>query len=137
MGIYDELNRNPTRRDLVSFGLIVAAGMAAFAGWFHLHARPGRALVCLAVGGAVLVLSWIPPVGRRLYVLWMALGMTIGFFTAPIVMLAVYVLVVVPVGLWFKLVRRDVMRRKLDRQATSYWEDYPRSKDPASYVRQF
>jgi hypothetical protein len=137
MGLYDDLNRNPTRRDLVSFGVIVAAGMATIAGLLHHYGHEERALVCLAVGGAVLVLSWVPPIGRRLYVLWMGLGMTIGFFTAPVVMLVVYFVVVVPVGLWFKLVRRDAMRRRLDPQATSYWEDYPRSKEPASYVRQF
>jgi len=138
MRIYEELNRNPSPRDLANFGLVFAGGMAALAAVqrFYLEAR-GWALVFLALGAAVLILARVPRVGRLLYVAWMGLGLTIGFFTAPTVMLVVYVVVIVPVGLYFKATRRDVMRRRLDPGAKSYWEDYPGSLDPASYIRQF
>lgn len=137
MSPYADLNRNPSRRDLVIFGLIFAAGMGALGGWAQLHGQPERALVYFAVGGAVFLLSWIPPIGRVLYILWMGLGLTVGIFTVPIVMFALYVVAIVPLGLWFRLRGRDTMRRRLDPGAASYWEDYPRSDDPATYVRQF
>jgi len=137
MSIYAELNTNPKRKDLLSFGLIFAAGMGAFGAWFQIHGRPERALYLFAVGGAVFLLSLIPPVGRLLYILWMGFGLTVGFFTVPIIMFVLYALTVVPLGLWFRLRRRDTMRRMLDPAAKSYWEDYPGSDDPASYVRQF
>jgi hypothetical protein len=137
MRIYAELNTDPTRRDLLSFGLVFAAGMGAFGGWFALHGKLDRGLWLFAVGAAVFLLSLIRPVGRILYILWMGLGLTIGFFTVPVVMFVLYALTVVPLGLWFRLRRRDVLRRKLDPAAKSYWEDYPSSEDPASYVRQF
>ena len=137
MSIYAELNKNPTRKDLLSFGLIVLAGLSAFGAWFHTHGRPERALYFFAAGGAVFLLSFIPPVGRLLYILWMGLGLTLGFFTAPVIMFVVYTVVIVPVGLWFKVTRRDVLRRSLDPSAKSYWEDYPGDSDPASYIRQF
>jgi hypothetical protein len=137
MSIYAELNTHPSRKDLLSFGLVFAAGMGAFGAWFQTHGRPERALVFFVVGGAVFLLSLIPPVGRLLYILWMGFGLTVGFFTVPIIMFALYALAVVPLGLWFRLRRRDTMRRKLDPSAKSYWEDYPGSEDPESYVRQF
>jgi 4-amino-4-deoxy-L-arabinose transferase-like glycosyltransferase len=138
MNIYAELDTNPSRRDLLSFGLIVAAGMGAAGAYYQLHLhRPGPALVFFAVGGAVFLLSWIPPIGRLLYILWMGFGLTLGFFTAPVLMFVVYAAVVVPMGLWFKLTKRDVMRRRLDPGAPSYWEDYPGPLDPASYIRQY
>jgi hypothetical protein len=136
--MFAELNKNPTRKDLLSFGLIVAAGMAAVGAYFFLRLhRPETAFTLWGVGAAVFLLSLIPPVGRVLYILWMGLGLFIGFFTAPVIMFVLYALVIVPVGLWFKVTRRDVMRRRLDRSAASYWEDYPGSDDPASYIRQF
>jgi hypothetical protein len=137
MSIYKELNRNPTRRDLVTFGLIVAAGSGAIGAYMELHGRPERAIGCFAAGAAVFLLSLIPPVGRVLYILWMGFGLTLGFFTAPIVLFVVYVVVIVPVGLWFRFTRRDAMRRQLDPKEVSYWEDYPQSRDPAGYLRQF
>jgi hypothetical protein len=138
MSIYKELNRSPSRRDILSFALIFAGGMGALGALnqFYMH-RPETALVLFALAGAVFVLSLIPPVGRILYILWMGLGLTIGFFTAPVIMFIVYAVVIVPVGLWFKVTRRDLMRRRLDPEAKSYWEDYPGSDDPASYIRQY
>lgn len=137
MRLYAELNTRPSRRDLLSFGLIFAAGMGAFGGWSFFHGHPERAQIFLAAGAAVFLLSLIPPVGRVLYILWMGLGLTIGFFTVPVIMFALYAVAIVPLGLWFRLRRRDVMRRQLDPAAESYWEDYPSAADPASYVRQF
>ena len=139
MSIHAELHKfeNASRKDLLIFGLVFAGGMGAFGAWSHFHGHPERALVLFAVGSAVFLLSLIPPVGRRLYVLWMGLGLVLGLFTVPVVMFALYALTIVPLGLWFRLRRRDTMRRRLDPGAKSYWEDYPRSDDPASYVRQF
>ncbi len=138
MNLFAELNTKPTRKDLVSFGLIVAAGLGLFGAYAMFRAgKPETAYVLWAIGGAVLLLAQIPPVGRLLYILWMGFGLVIGFFTAPVIMLVLYTLVIVPVGLWFKVTRRDTMRRKLDPAAKSYWEDYPGSDDPGSYVRQF
>ena len=138
MSIYKELNKNPTRKDLLSFGLIFAGGMGAIGALNLLRwDKPSTAMVFFALAGAVFLLSLIPPVGRLLYILWMGLGLTIGFFTAPVIMLVVYVIVIIPVGLWFKVTRRDTMRRQLDPSAKSYWEDYPGSDDPASYIRQY
>jgi hypothetical protein len=138
MSIYKEINRNPSRRELFSFGAIFLGGMGAvgLVNHFYLH-KPDVALVLWIIGAAVFVLANVPGLGRLLYILWMGLGLTIGFFTAPVIMLVVYVLVIVPVGLVFKLTKRDTMRRGLDPKASSYWEDYPGSDDPASYIRQF
>ncbi|MFT3764005.1 MAG: SxtJ family membrane protein [Minicystis sp.] len=144
MSIYKELNKNPTKRDLLEFGLIFGVGMGIIGALNHFAVQvlffkgnPSAALPFWIAGAAIFVLALIPPIGRLLYILWMALGLTIGFFTAPIVMFVVYVIAIVPLGFIFKLMRRDTMRRELDPNAKSYWEEYPKTDDPASYVRQF
>ena len=138
MGIYSDINTNPSRRDRANFGLVTGLGFGALAAWldFASH-RPGLALVLVVCGVSVFVLARVPAVGRLLYIAWMGLGLTLGWITAPILMFVVYALVVVPVGAYFKLRGRDAMQRRVRREATSYWEDYPRSDDPASYIRQF
>ncbi|HEX2660452.1 MAG TPA: SxtJ family membrane protein [Polyangia bacterium] len=138
MDLYKDINRNPSRRSLLSFGLVVMAGFAAMAALanFKSH-KPDLALVLAVVGVAVLFLSFVPGLGRLLYVGWMGLGLTIGFVTSPIIMGVIYLLVIVPVALVFKIGQRDLMRRKLDRTVGSYWEDYPRTDDPGTYVRQY
>ena len=46
-------------------------------------------------------------------------------------------MLITPVGLVFKLIQRDTMKRKLDREAASYWEEYRETEDLATYVKQF
>jgi hypothetical protein len=138
MSAYREINRNPSRRDLLGFGLILLGGLGALAALCHFRAhKPTLALALGAAGAATFILSFVPPVGRRLYVAWMALGVTIGLFTSPVIMGLVYLIVMVPVAVILRIRGRDALRRKLDRGATSYWEDYPASDDPGRYVRQF
>jgi hypothetical protein len=138
MSIYKDLNRRPTRRDLLELGVVFLAGTGVLGAlsWFWLD-RPGAALGLWAAGGVVFALSLVPKVGRLLYVAWMGLGLTLGLVTSPIVLLAVYLIAMVPAGIVFKLIRRDAMRRRIDPAATSYWEAYPKTNGPESYIRQF
>lgn len=138
MSIFKEINKNPTKRELFSFGAIFLGGMAlagAYQRFYRGHAEVAQTL--WIIGAAVFVLALVPGLGRLLYILWMGLGLCMGFVMAPVIMFVLYAVVMVPVGLFFKLTRRDSMRRSLDPKAGSYWEEYPRSDDPASYIRQF
>jgi multisubunit Na+/H+ antiporter MnhG subunit len=85
----------------------------------------------------VFVLSFIRPIARLLYILWMGIGITMGLITQPIILVVIFLLLITPVGLIFKLIQRDTMKRKLDKSATSYWEEYKETDDPATYVKQF
>ena len=136
--IYDEINKNPSPKELAKFGAIVLAGLGiiglVYNFYFH---KESIAHGLWIAGGVVFVLSRIPPIGRILYVLWMGLGITMGLITSPIILVVVFLLLITPVGLFFKLVGRDAMKRKLDRGASSYWEEYKENEDPATYVKQF
>ena len=139
MSLYAEIDLHPSRAELFKFGLtfLVGTGLIGLACRFALD-RPDVALRLWIAGPLVLALSLVPRVGRLLYVLWMGLGLTIGAVTSPILLFVVYVLLVVPVGIVFKLRRRDAMKRALDARAETYWEEYPPGDDdPRRYVRQF
>lgn len=136
--IYDEIDRNPSPKELLKFGAAFLGGMGVIGllYYFVLHKQP-LALGLWVAGVVVFVLSFIPPVGRVLYILWMGLGVTLGLVTSPIILALVFLLLITPVGLVFKLIRRDTMKRKMDRGAASYWEEYKETDDPATYVKQF
>jgi hypothetical protein len=138
MSIFKELNKNPTRRDLVEFGLIILAATGIIGALCHYRwDRPALGTNLWIAGAVVFVLSLVPPVGRLLYIAWMTFGLLVGLVTSPVIMFIVYCLVILPVGLVFKLTKRDTMKRGLDPAAQSYWEDYPGTDDPGHYTRQF
>src|SRR5262245_11356392 len=120
MRIYQELDRNPTRRTLLEFGLIFFAGtgLIGAVNRFYLD-NPNAALGFWIAGTVVFLLSQIPQAGRLLYMGWMMLGLTIGFVTTPIIMSVLYLVAIVPFGIVLRLLRRDTMRRKLEPAARS------------------
>ena len=136
--IYAEINKNPSAKELIKFGATFLVGMALIGAlqFFGFHHEPLARGLWIA-GGVVFLLSFIKPVARILYILWMALGITMGLVTQPLILVIVFLLLITPVGLVFKLIQRDTMKRKLDKGATSYWEEYKETDDPATYVKQF
>ena len=53
--------------------------------------------------------------------LWFKFGLLIGSIVAPIVMSLVYFVTVVPTGLFMRLLGKDLLKQKLDKNAKSYW----------------
>ena len=103
MKLFSEVDLHPSRRDLLKFGLVVLTCSCAAGAWTFErgHTRTG---VSLAVfGAAMFVAALLPVVGRFAYIGWMTLGVALGRVTSPIVLLVVYALLVVPLGLAFRL----------------------------------
>ena len=67
--------------------------------------------------------------------LWFKFGLLIGSIVAPIVMTLVYFVTVVPTGLIMRLLGKDLLKQKLDKNAKSYW--VKRSEPMGSMKNQF
>lgn len=53
--------------------------------------------------------------------LWFKLGLVLGAIVAPVVMALVYFTTVVPIGLLMRLIGKDMLLLKIDKNAKSYW----------------
>ena len=67
--------------------------------------------------------------------LWFKFGLLIGSIVAPIVMAFVYFVTVLPIGLIMRLLGKDLLKQKLDKNAKSYW--VKRSEPIGSMKNQF
>ena len=67
--------------------------------------------------------------------LWFKFGMLIGSIMAPIVMALVYFFTVLPTGLIMRLLGKDLLKQKLNKDAKSYWIE--RSQPMGSMKNQF
>lgn len=75
-----------------------------------------------AVATLLLLLGYAAP--KLLYWpnrIWFKFGMLLGSIIAPIVMTLVYVLTVVPTGLIMRLLGKDLLSHKFDKNAETYW----------------
>ncbi len=134
-----ELNWSPDNKTLKQFaliGLVGFPGVGAVAYW--VWQTPTLAVAFAGLGAAVWLLSVIhTPSVRYVYVAMSVASYPIGFVVSHVVLAAVYYLLFTPMGLIFKLIGRDALERRFDRQSESYWQPYPTANSPDRYFKQF
>ncbi len=130
-----EVNWKPTNRQLRQFAVICMFALP-FLGW--LWNGSARTVGLLAVLGIILaVLGAVVPVFVKPVFLALTLVATpIGLAIGELSMLLIYYGLFVPIGLAFRLVRRDALQMKFDRDTCSYWQPVEKPKGVASYYRQ-
>ena len=67
--------------------------------------------------------------------LWFKFGLFLGSIVAPIIMAFVYFVTVLPTGLIMRLLGKDLLKQKLDKNAKSYWIE--RSEPVGTMKNQF
>jgi len=144
-----QINWNPDRRILRQFGFIALGVFGALAAlvWFrhsffgiHLSESAMRTTTGILTGIGVLsglCAAVAPQAVKPLYVGLTAIGLPIGWAVSHLLLAILFYLVLTPVGLFFRLIGRDSLRRRFQPAATSYWERRPPTPDPKRYFRQF
>jgi len=116
--VIPELDRKGLREFGLVTGAIVAGLFGVFFPWVLERAFPLWPWVILFVLGGWAVVA--PTSLRPVYRGWMYVGLLISKVTTPIVMGLIFLLVIVPVGLARRALKRDSLQRTLDRSALSY-----------------
>lgn len=94
----------------------------------------------LFTAGAVIlvVLIFTPTVLVPLYKLMLLISRAIGFVTTPIMLGLVFYLVFAPVGILFRLARKDILDRRFNVSSDSYWKPKEMPQDDLNrYERQY
>jgi len=131
-----EINWNPTDRQLRQFGVIWLIALP-FIGLLWGASLPVL-LVLATIGVGISVLSQaLPRTLKPIFLAMTVVATPIGIVLGEAALLLTYFGVLFPIGLVFRLVRRDALRLKRDSTATTYWEAKEPPRNVASYYRQF
>ncbi|UCF38924.1 MAG: hypothetical protein JSU96_08835 [Acidobacteriota bacterium] len=140
-----KIDWNPGKKALRQFGLTMLIGLGVVGvllawkwGSFSGQASWTGPFVLWGIGVAMglfalLAADWLKPA----YLLWMGLAFPIGWLMSHLFLLLVYFGIFTPVALFFRLVGRDVLRRRKRNRNDSYW--IARRSQPVArrYFRQF
>ncbi len=130
-----EINWNPTNRQLRQFGVISLCALP-FLGWLW---GGGLQLVAvLAVLGLVLALvaAAAPQAMKPVYLALTIAAIPIGMVIGELAMLMIFFGIFFPVGLIFRLLKRDALQLKIDHRASTYWQSKKKADGIRSYYRQ-
>jgi len=135
-----EVNWKPEPKDLRSFGRIALIASCLVAGLLYILKDLAIQWVFIIIAFGLLVfLSSLVSLGvtRLIYLVLTAITLPIGLVVSFIVLAVFYYLIITPVGLVFRLIGRDSMKRKFDSAAHSYWVAHRPSKSLERYFHQF
>ena len=66
----------------------------------------------------------------------MTLALVLGYFTSSLILCILYYCVLTPIGLIMRLFGKDLLDRRWDKEASSYWiKKQPRSLDKEQYKK--
>ncbi len=129
-----EINWKPTDRQLRQFGGIAVVALPMLA----LIWRASTPVIgtMAGIGAVVGVVSFLfPKAVKPLFIGLSVAAIPIGIVMAEVILFSVYLFVFVPMGIVFRLMRRDAL--KLQKSETdSYWQKKCQPRNAASYFRQ-
>lgn len=134
-----EINKNPSQKELAWFGLMFLAFFGLIGGfvWWRLQAQTAAYTLWGVAAAVVAVYYAVPSLRRPIYLGWLYAAFPIGWVISHVVMGVIYFLVITPFALVFKLIGRDALEQKIDKNAKSYWVEHRTGGDPQRYFKQF
>ena len=131
------INRDPSAKDLLWFGVLLAIFIGVVGALVRVEAPEAARVVWSAGGALVVVYALMPPLRRWVYLGWMYAAFPIGWTVSHVLLAAIYFLVFTPIGLLLRLGRGDPLERRFDRSAATYWAEHRPGADVRRYFRQF
>lgn len=116
------VSESPNKKELRQFGFIFAAGLVLFFGliipWLAEIPWPRWPWIG---SGVFVVLALVYPLALKpLNWLWLKIGHALGWINTRIILGLVFFVIILPIGLLMRMLRKDPMARKRDASASSY-----------------
>ena len=129
------MNRSPSRKEIRTFGLTLLIGFGVIALLFLFRGRVHRATWAGGMGTFIFVLSALfPTLAKPFYWTWMGLSAVLGWVTSRVIMTVIFLVILTPLGLFFRIMGRDPLRlKKSSFPKESFWQPHPERFDKSSY----
>ncbi|MFX0197132.1 MAG: SxtJ family membrane protein [Candidatus Hodarchaeota archaeon] len=126
------------RRELRKFGITVGIVLGLLGGLFFWRGRDYYSYFLILSAALILLGLTIPILLKPVYKMWMTLAMLMGWVMTRVILSILFYLVITPIGLLAKLLGKNFLELKFNRNADSYWIPKGKVKSERScYERQF
>lgn len=131
-----QIEWKPSDRQLRQFGLACCAAMML--GTWVATRDAGATGMAAGAGVGVALTGWISPQSLRVPFLGLSLAaFPMGLFVSELLLLAIWWLVMWPIGLCFRVLGRDALTRRFEPDRASYWTPKAQAKSPRRYFHPF
>ena len=104
-----------------NFGLIFSVIFALISAYF-IFFRDSLPITLISISTLLLIIAiFFPKILSPLNKFWFIFGHKIGSVISKIIMSIIYITTVVPIGLLFKVFRKDLLKLKKNKDIKTYW----------------
>ena len=129
-------NRKTKDLRVFAIGIFIITGLIAGLMFYREHHLAMYILGGFSLYGLLSIA--VPVMIIPLFIVFSYLGKILGWINTRLLLGLIFYLVFSPIGIFFRLTRRDVLDRSFDKLATSYWKDINHiSSDLKRYEKQF
>ncbi|MFH1798492.1 MAG: SxtJ family membrane protein [Candidatus Omnitrophota bacterium] len=109
-------------KDLRQFGIVLGVILAIFGG-IHLIKGHAAARVWFFSGSVAILLCavFMPRFLKPVYICFTKIAKIIGWVNTRIILILVYYLILTPIGIVLRMIGKDPLTRKIDKNAETYW----------------
>lgn len=133
-----EINKNPSAKELVWFGLLLVIFAGGVGSWLFWGGSPFAGKLVWGIGGGLAAVFFaVPPLRKPIYLGWLYAAYPIGYVVSHVIMGVIFYGVVTPVGLLVRTFGKDPLDRAIDKNAKSYWVPHTTGREPSRYFKQF
>ncbi len=130
-------NIRGSRSEYRKFGLTIGIALIVLAGVLFILRKPacfnsliaGTAFSLTAISWAMLL--------KPVYYVWMSISIVLGWVMTRVILTILFYFVLTPIAVVARIVGKDFIGRRWDRNQTSYWNERDTETDPRHYERQF
>ncbi|RPJ40592.1 MAG: hypothetical protein EHM19_13445 [Candidatus Latescibacterota bacterium] len=127
------------RSEYRRFSFVLTIVAAVFASFFLWRGRVIAPAVFYSLAGYALLSALLfPPAIRPVRWVLLKVGHALGWFNTRLILTLIFYLVFTPIGLVLRLLGKDLLNRRIDPNAPTYWIEKPKEpSDPARYEKQY
>ncbi len=129
------MKKDPSKKELKSFLLILSGILLSVALYPLIQNKLVHIWVLPIAFLSLLVGLMRPQYATNVYKIWMIISETIGNLISKMIMAILFFGVFTPVAMLLKLLNKDLLRKKIERNSTTYWST--RELEPGSMKNQF
>ena len=125
------------KKSIRNFGLVFFVVLTILGVWLSFKQNPSAHYLVLTGLLFLFFGIFLPKLLIPFYRLWMLLGIIMGWVVSRIVLIFLFYLVFTPINLILKIMGKDILDKKIEKEKNSYWRKFEESENTDHYKNQF
>lgn len=125
------------KKTLRNFGLLFFVVLSALAGLSYWKGGSNWPWFIVGSGLFLILGLFLPFLLKPFYKVWMIFAFLLGWVMTRIVVTLTFFLIFTPVGFLLRILGKDLLSEKIDRNASTYWRRHEPVSDKSRYLKQY